>query len=133
MIVLDASVIAKWFLEEPESSSALYYRDLHLKRKEIIIVPHILVYEIANLLLYKNFTEKEIISVLESLENFKIEVISLNFSDMVRVAILAKEREITAYDATYVLLARNFGCKFITADKKLYKKVKDLNFIELLS
>ncbi len=133
MIVLDASVIAKWFLEEPESSSALYYRDLHLKRKEIIIVPHILVYEIANLLLYKNFTEKEIISVLESLENFKIEVISLNFSDMVRVAILAKEREITAYDAAYVLLARNFGCKFITADKKLYKKVKDLDFIELLS
>ena len=133
MIVLDASVIAKWFLEEPESSSALYYRDLHLKRKEIIIVPHILVYEIANLLLYKNFTEKEIISVLESLENFKIEVISLNFSDIVRVAILAKEREITAYDAAYVLLARNFGCKFITADKKLYKKVKDLNFIELLS
>ena len=133
MIVLDASVIAKWFLEEPESSSALYYRDLHLKRKEIIIVPHILVYEITNLLLYKNFTEKEIILVLESLENFKIEVISLNFSDMARVAILAKEREITAYDAAYVLLARNFGCKFITADKKLYKKVKDLNFIELLS
>ena len=132
MIVLDASVIAKWFLEEEKSSSALYYRDLHLKRKEIIIVPNILVYEIANLLLYKNFTEKEIVSVLESLENFKIEVISLNFSDIARTAILAKQREITVYDAAYILLARNFGCRFITADKKLYKKAKDLNFVELL-
>ncbi len=42
------------------------------------------------------------------------------------------QRKITAYDAAYVVLARNFNCKFITADKKLYKKVKDLGFVKLL-
>jgi predicted nucleic acid-binding protein len=62
MIVLDASVIAKWFLEEPKSSEALHYRDLHAQKKEIIIAPSILIYEMANFFRYKkDFTEREIV------------------------------------------------------------------------
>ncbi|PIS39525.1 MAG: hypothetical protein COT33_01490 [Candidatus Nealsonbacteria bacterium CG08_land_8_20_14_0_20_38_20] len=37
MIVLDASVIAKWFIEEEKTSSSLYYRDLQAEKKEIIM------------------------------------------------------------------------------------------------
>jgi predicted nucleic acid-binding protein len=133
MIVLDDSVIAKWFLDEPKSPKALYYRDLHAQKKEIIIAPSIIVYEIANLFRYKKeFTEREIIRVLEALENFRIEIVNLDFKDVINGALLAKEREITVYDAAYLLVALNFKCKFITADKKLYNKVKDFDYVELL-
>lgn len=133
MIVLDTSVIAKWFIEEPKSSSALYYRDLHAKKEKIIIVPDIFIYEIANFFRYKkDFKEKEIIVSLDALENFKIEIIQLNFRDIARAVILAREKDITVYDAAYVITALNFGCKFITADENLYEKIKNLGFAELL-
>lgn len=133
MIVLDTSVIAKWFIEEPKSSSALYYRDLHAKKEEIIIVPDIFIYEITNFFRYKkDFKEKEISASLDALENFKIEIIQLNFRDIARAASLAREKDITVYDAAYVITALNFGCKFITADKNLYEKIKNLGFAELL-
>jgi predicted nucleic acid-binding protein len=132
MIVLDASVIAKWFLEEPKSSKALHYRDLHAQKKEIIIAPSILIYEMANLFRYKDFTEKEIVLALEALENFKIEIFNLGFKDIIEAVLLARERDITVYDSVYLLVALNFKCKFVTADEKLYKKVKDLGFVELL-
>jgi predicted nucleic acid-binding protein len=133
MIALDASVIAKWFLEEPKSSEALYYRDLHAQKKEIIIAPSILIYEMANFFRYKkDFTEREIVLALESLENFKIEIFNLGFKDIIEAVLLARERNITVYDSAYLLVALNFKCKFVTADEKLYKKVKDLGFVELL-
>jgi predicted nucleic acid-binding protein len=129
MIVLDASVVAKWFLDEPKSPKALYYRDLHAQKKEIIIAPSIIVYEIANLFRYKKeFAEREIIRGLEALENFRIEIVNLDFKDVINAALLAREREITVY----LLVALNFRCKFITADKKLYNKVKDFYYVELL-
>jgi predicted nucleic acid-binding protein len=59
MIVLDASVVAKWFLDEPKSPKALYYRDLHAQKKEIIIAPSIIVYEIANFFVIKKNLQKE--------------------------------------------------------------------------
>lgn len=133
MIVLDASVIAKQFLQEPKSESALYYRDLHFKKKEIIIAPSILIYELANLFRFKkDFSEKEIVSIFDTLEKFKIEIVALDFRDITKAAILARQKDITVYDAAYAVLVLNFSCKFVTADKKLYEKIKDLGFVVLL-
>jgi predicted nucleic acid-binding protein len=86
----------------------------------------------ANLFRYKDFTEKEIILALEALENFKIEIFNLGFKDIIEAILLARERDISVYDSAYLLVALNFKCKFVTAGEKLYKKVKDLGFVELL-
>ncbi|MBU4298782.1 type II toxin-antitoxin system VapC family toxin [Patescibacteria group bacterium] len=133
MIVLDASVIAKWFIEEENTSSSLYYRDLQAEKKEIIMAPTLLVYELANLFRFKkDFSNAEITLALEALENFGIRIVHLNFKDMGRVANFARDKEITVYDGAYIIVALDFGCKFVTADEKLYKKVKDLGFVKLL-
>jgi predicted nucleic acid-binding protein len=34
--------------------------------------------------------------------------------------------KITIYDAVYIALAQALGCKFITADQRLFKKIKEL-------
>jgi predicted nucleic acid-binding protein len=38
----------------------------------------------------------------------------------------------TLYEAAYVELRRRLRCSFVTADKKLYEKVKSIRSIELL-
>jgi predicted nucleic acid-binding protein len=45
---------------------------------------------------------------------------------------LAFERKTTFYDALYVALAQELGFQYVTADKKLYEKTKDLSFVILL-
>ncbi len=47
-------------------------------------------------------------------------------------ATLSKDYKISAYDAAYVALAQSLGCQFITADKKLYRKIKSLELVRLL-
>ena len=75
MIVLDASVVVKWFSEEEYTDKAL-----------------------------------EINSAVT----------------------LAFEHNITVYDAFYLALAKEIEFTFITADKKLYERVRDLNFVKFI-
>ena len=41
-------------------------------------------------------------------------------------------KDITFYDAFYIALAMDLDFAFITADKKLYNKIKDFGFVFLL-
>jgi predicted nucleic acid-binding protein len=45
---------------------------------------------------------------------------------------LSRKYKITLYDAAYVELGRRLKCPFVTADKKLYEKVKSIKTVELL-
>ncbi len=49
-----------------------------------------------------------------------------------RGLVLAREENISIYDAIFVVLAKIYQLSFYTADEKLYKKVKGLGFVELL-
>jgi predicted nucleic acid-binding protein len=44
---------------------------------------------------------------------------------------LARRFKITLYDAVYVKLSRRLKCMLVTADKKLYGKIKSLKTAEL--
>jgi len=133
MIVLDASVIAKWFLQEEASERALQYRSLHTKGKEHIFVPAILLYELANLFAYKkDFSSEDSVKVFRSLIEFGLEIVHFYFEDFSRLVMLAKQKDITVYDAAYIELAIRFNCFFITADEKLFEKVRDLGMVKFL-
>lgn len=45
---------------------------------------------------------------------------------------LAYEYKITIYDAYYVALAKEINFKLITADRKLYLKIKDMKFVKYI-
>ena len=61
------------------------------------------------------------------------EIIELSIKDIIKATILGRKRGITVYDTSYLILAEKLGVDFITADLDLFKKVKDLNFVKLLS
>ena len=50
MIILDASVIVKWFSEEEHTEKALEIREKVRRGEERVIVPDLLLYELSNLI-----------------------------------------------------------------------------------
>lgn len=126
MVILDASIILKWFVNEEGSAEALIFRDRHVRGKERIIVPSLLFYEVANVLRYrKELPDKEIINLMEILKDFELSAVHLSFSELEEAMLYARIKDISVYDAAYVVLARNLSCDLITADKRLEKSVNE--------
>lgn len=132
-LVIDASVAIKWFLDEALSEKALNFRHQHLDGKATLVAPAILPFEIANALCTKTGVEDE--AVLAALGAFyftDIKEFSLAKPLARETARLSRKYKISVYDASYVVLAQTLGCQFITADEKLYRKIKSLKFVKLL-
>jgi len=133
MLVLDASVVAKWFKYEEGREKALEIRDNFISDQEQITFPDLLILELANLLRFSRiYNQTDIIKAVESIENMDIDIVVPTFEvikDSVRIAV---ENDLTVYDAVYISLAENLGCDLITADEKLHQKVKKLKFVKLL-
>lgn len=132
-LVLDASVTIKWFLKEKSSKEALHYRQQHLEGRVALVAPALLPFEIINALCTKSATKLS--TILDAIEAYKFTGVTEYFLTeklAQAAATLSKNYKISAYDAAYVALAQNLGCQFITADRKLYRKVKSLKFVKLL-
>lgn len=132
-LVLDASVIIKWFTQEEDKEKAIELREQFLKGEIEIITPDLILYEILNALRFNTaFKEKDLEDALESILEMDF-TITMPISGILDKAIeIAFSKNITFYDAIYVALAYNLNCTFVTADKKLYEKTKDLGFVSLL-
>lgn len=50
MIVIDACVALKWFIEESDTPKAVHIQEKLLKRELTVIVPDLLFYEVTNVL-----------------------------------------------------------------------------------
>lgn len=134
MFVIDASVVVKWFIEEKDSARALFLKENHIMEKTLLIAPDLLIYEVANVLLYsKLFNFMELKRCLQDLYELEIDLISPSMEIILLATELASLKQISIYDASYLALAKEFGLKLITADEKLYTSVKDLSCIDLLS
>lgn len=132
-LVLDASVVLKWFLPEEESPQAQKLRQAHLKGETFIYAPSLLIFEVANALVTKKkLTESEVEKALSIF--FFTDLNFIEFSQILtnRTARTARKYELSIYDASYITLAQVLSSKFITADRKLFEKVKSLEFIEPL-
>lgn len=133
-LVLDASVILKWFLPEEESPQAQKLRQKHLKGEAFIYAPSLLIFEVANALVTKKeLTESDVEKALSIF--FFTDLNFIEFSQILvnSAALTARKYRISVYDTSYITLAKTLAAKFITADRKLFEKVKSLGFVELLS
>lgn len=134
LLILDASIIAKWFKEEADSAKALELRAGFHDGLHEIMVPDLLLYEISNALRYdKNFNSDIIAKSIDSLFEMDL-IITMPSADLISKATeVALEFGITVYDAIYVALASQTNGVFITADKALYEKIKELENCKLLA
>lgn len=79
------------------------------------------------------FSSREVNRCLKELYELNLDIIA-PLPDMLNLTTqLAYHYDITFYDAAYLTLAQELGLQFVTADEKLYNKVKKLSFVNLLN
>ena len=127
-LVIDASVILKWYLKDEESGKeAISLLEKHVSGKVELLAPALLNYEVLNALLVAermgriapDTTQKAIEGFLE----LDIDLCD-PFGDYPDILSLARAFHRTVYDASYISLAQKRGIAFITGDKRLYNAVK---------
>ena len=133
LLVLDASVILKWFKEENYTKYALKIKDDFVEGVHEIAAPDLILYEISNAMRYAGFAPDIIEEALKSLIELGIDIVVLP-KEIISLAVkLSYKYNITVYDATYLALAISIGAHFVTADKKLYKKIEKLKWSRFIS
>jgi predicted nucleic acid-binding protein len=136
-IVIDASVVLKWYLaDEGYSQKALSILDKYVSNEIDILAPSLLEYEVINgLIIAKKrgrIQEKKILTAIDGFMSLEIRLINLSLYYL-KVIHYCKIYNRSAYDASYLALADDEGISLVTADKGLYNVVKkDLKWVEWL-
>lgn len=133
-VVVDASIAVKWFVPEQDSEDALTLRDQHIGGRLTLYAPALIIYEVANALRYRSdITEGDLERNIEALFQLDLTFIAPSSKSTAKATLTAKRLGITVYDAVYVELAEDIGCKVVTADDDLNRKAKDTHLVTLLS
>jgi len=121
--VVDASVVTKWFLVEPDSQAAIRLRDDFATGRIKLTVPTLLFYEVVNALRFSGeFEEGELVLAARSLSKYQFGTWRPRGKLLELSAELSLREELTVYDACYVALARRLDSKVITEDRELLDK-----------
>ncbi|MCZ8154633.1 MAG: type II toxin-antitoxin system VapC family toxin [Leptospira sp.] len=133
MVILDASIAVKWFVDENESDLAISVLEELLYSPKDFAVPELFFYEIH--------------SVLHKIPEIDVHHIT-QFTDRLQVSGLRRfpmtpelwgltqfflKYGISSYDASYAALARFLSGHWLTADLKAHKSLKKEKISTLLS
>lgn len=121
-VVVDTSVVAKWFFPESLGTAADGLLDEAVAGGVSLAAPDLIIHEFSNLL-WKRAGRQEI--KREQAEAMMDEFLSLPITLAPADALAGHSLEValesgcTAYDGAFIALAELLGSRFITADKKL--------------
>lgn len=117
-IVVDASVVVKWYIPEQDHEPARVLRDDYLEGKCDLIAPAVLPFEVINALKYSgHYQGDRLVEASNTLPEYGIDLVS--YRDIGPVAAIAREHDIAIYDASYVALAQKSESTVYTADSRL--------------
>ncbi|MDH3445672.1 MAG: type II toxin-antitoxin system VapC family toxin, partial [Deltaproteobacteria bacterium] len=103
--VVDASVLAKWFLhhQEADRDRALALRELHISGRSKIHVPRLAFLEVFNAIRFSpKAAEEDGETALEALEDLNLEIKSADAGLLRKANAIAWAYKTTIYDALYV-------------------------------
>lgn len=134
IVVVDASVVAKWFVEEEYSINALQLRDDYVNRSIDIAAPELLLFEVINSLRYNpEFGEKDLKESAKALEEYSLWLSPLVGKLAEKTIENALKYGITIYDSSYLSLAELESKTLYTSDEKLLTRLKGSPLIRHLS
>ena len=135
MIIVDASIVYKWIVDEEPLAVTTQARTLlrNLAQDgEEIIAPNILMYEIGNVFAYK--AHLEIDDIKKAWQEFSLLPILFEDTNLEFIGScieFSKKHIVSVYDAAYAVLAKEKRCDLITADAKFVRQV-NLPYVKLL-
>ncbi len=135
-IVVDTSVLIKWFKTRDENllKEANHLLEEIVQRGIQVNVPALLLYEVGNILLLKTrlgLTALE--AALDSLESLPFLVAPPATPLLKRAVHLGRQLNLTFYDASFLALAVELDCPFVTADRRLFEHTHTLQRVRHLS
>jgi predicted nucleic acid-binding protein len=136
MIVIDASVVAKWFFPEVLTDQALLLLERWTSATVNLVAPALMLVEVGNIVWKKQRTHQ---ITLDEGEQAIDDLLGLNLTTvedgafLTRAYQLAQQYDRTVYDALYLAVAEALGASFITADQRLCNTVGiQLSFVQYL-
>ena len=136
-LVIDASVILKWYLTDEEyGQKALNLLDKYILNELDLLAPSLLEYEVINGLTIAQkrgrIKEEKILSAIDGFMDLKIDLKDLS-QLYPKVLHYCKIYNRSVYDTSYLAMADEEGVSMVTADKRLYNTVKEgLNWVKWL-
>ena len=123
MIVVDANIVAYWTIKGAQTEAATRLR----VADPVWVVPALCQHELLNVLwMYMRGDEMTLPQAIAVWDDCKAVIEGSGYEVPAHeILSLAQERNITAYDAQYVVLARELGVPLITEDKKLQSRCPD--------
>lgn len=132
MVVVDASVVYKWITEEDANtdSPALNLLNQLMEAKEDVLIPDIMLYELANVLSTKtNLTLGEVEQAWIFFESINLRITTPTLQFIRKSIKFSRKYHVSVYDASYAVLALEAKCSLFTADNKFVKRTS-LPFIK---
>jgi predicted nucleic acid-binding protein len=135
-IVVDTSVLIKWFKTRDEDllkEARALLAEVEARPVEVH-VPALLLYEVGNVLLLKSrLGPTGLDDAIDHLETLPCIVAPPATPLLKRAARLGREFGLTFYDASFIALAVELDCPYITADRRLYEGARSLPRVRHLS
>ena len=125
LAVADSSVVVKWFREgEPLRPQALALRTAYLDGSLDLAIPDLLIYELANVLRYKReLALDDVCRAVRDMYDMDVAIVTVT-ADLATEAIhLARQFDVTVYDAAFLACAQQIGATLVTADDAFYRKM----------
>ena len=123
-LVLDASVIVKWFCEEEYTDIALRIRDRFFVGELTVVVPELMFYEVSNAIRYNEVMSiEEKLELVDDLFSMDFDVVTSNKEILSEAMKFALDTDTTIYDSVYLAVGRFKRCNLITADRAFRDKV----------
>jgi len=126
-LVVDASVVAKWFLrDEVACSSALQMKEDFVEGRVALVAPSLFMYEMASLLGVAvkrgRLIAHDALAAFEELTSMRIHLVEPGSIAPTAVSLATTSGQ-SAYDNTYVALAMALNSLFYTADRLLIRNL----------
>ncbi len=118
--MVDASVLVKWFIQEPGTEAALVLRDDFVAGDIDLHAPSHAPFEVLNALQFSPFcTEERCSQAQVALDGYGLRYHPLAGEAGRRAVHLAYAKDLSVYDAAYLALARGLDARVVTADSAL--------------
>lgn len=137
MIIIDANVFAKLFIEEHDSAIAREFFKKSIETDTVLLAPSLFSYEVLQIAAYYQHPFAHTLELLHDYQAYNLELIELKQEHW-----LAAEKLIATghknsgspslYDSSYHALAIEKEGFFLTADKRHMAKTKSFGHIKLL-
>lgn len=132
-VVVDASVAVKWFVADGEKNveRARALLEEHRAGETRLVAPALMPVEVLNALRRAPGGADVLPQAAQALADVEIELVAPDAAMLAEIARLVAEHGLTAFDASYAVLALERECRLVSADRRAFADLPGL-LVEIL-